>query len=71
MSIASYNSDKQKLQDSITKIYKTINDTKDDTTQYEAIKDETKRLFEREEVLFRMSATIAVVCVLFTVHRVS
>ena len=71
MSIDSYNSDKLKLQDSITKIYQTINDVKDDTTRFDAIKDETKRLFERQEVIFRMVSTAAVVAIIVTVYRVS
>jgi hypothetical protein len=71
MSIASYNSDKIKLNESITNIYQTINNPKDDTTRFDAIKDETQRLFERQEVLFRMVGTLAVVSILFTLHRVS
>ena len=71
MSIASYNSDKVKLQESITKVYETINHVNMDTSQHEAIKDETKRLFQREEVIFRMVGTIAVVAILVTVHRIS
>lgn len=71
MSIGSYNSDKLKLQDSITKIYQTIHDVKEDTSKYEAIKDETKRLFERQEVIFRMVSTVAVVAIIGTVYRVS
>jgi len=71
MSIASYNSDKIKLQDSITNLYKSVNYNIDDTTQYEAVKDETKRLFERQEVIYRMVGTITVVAVLITFHRIS
>ena len=71
MSIASYNSDKVKLQESITKVYQTINHVNEDTSPREAIKDETKRLFQREEVIFRMVGTIAVVAILVTVHRIS
>ena len=71
MSIASYNSDKMKLQDSITNLYKTINYNIDDTTQNDAIKEETRRLYEKQEVLYRMTGTIAVVAVLVTMHRIS
>ena len=71
MSIASYNSDKIKLQDSISKLYTSINYNTNDTTQYEAIKDETKRLFERQEVIFRMVSTVAVIAMIITVHRIS
>jgi hypothetical protein len=66
-----YNSDKIKLQDSITKVYQTIHSANDDTSQHEAIKDETKRLFERQEMIFRMVGTVAVLAILVTVHRIS
>ena len=71
MSVASYNSDKVKLQDSINKLYTSINYNTADTTQYEAIKDETKRLFEREEVIFRMVGTLTVIAIIITVQRIS
>jgi len=71
MSIDSYNSDKVKLQDSIQKLYTSINYNTDDTTQYEAIKDETKRLYEREEVIFRMVGTLTVIALIITVQRIS
>ncbi len=71
MSIASYNSDKIKLQESIQKLYTTVNYNTDDVTQFEAIKEETKKLFEREEVIFRMVSTVAVIAVIVTVHRMS
>ena len=71
MSIDSYNSDKVKLQKSILELYNTINHNADDITQYEAIKDETRRLFERQEVLFRMAGTVAVIVTIITVQRLS
>lgn len=71
MSIASYNSDKVKLQNSIVDLYNTVNFNADNIIQYEAIKDETKRLFERQEVLFRMTGTLAVVAMIITVKRIS
>lgn len=71
MSIASYNSDKVKLQNSIVDLYNTVNFNADNIIQYEAIKDETKRLFERQEVLFRMTGTLAVIAMIFTVKRIS
>jgi hypothetical protein len=70
-SIASYNSDKIKLQDSITRVYDKIQNPKDDTRQYTAINDETRRLVERQEVIFRMVSTITVVAILVTVQRLS
>ena len=60
-----------KLQESITKVYNSLNKNKDDTTQFDAIKDETKRLFEREEVIFRMVSTITVVVIIVTIHQIS
>jgi len=71
MSIAAYNSDKVKLQESITKVYETINHLNADTSQNEAIKHETKQLFERQEVVFRMVGTAAVLTILVTMHRIS
>ena len=71
MSIASYNSDKIKLNETITNIYQTINYSKEDTSRFDAIKDETQRLLERQEVIFRMVSTLAVVSILVTLHRVS
>ena len=71
MSIAAYNSDKVKLQESITKVYQTINNVNNDTSQHEAIKDETTQLFERQEVVFRMVGTAAVLAILVTIHRIS
>jgi uncharacterized membrane protein len=71
MSIDAYNSDKIKLQESILKIYTTLSKNKDDTTQFDAIKDETKRLFERQEVIFRMISTITVVVMIVTIHQIS
>ena len=71
MSIAAYNSDKVKLQDSITRIYDKIQNPKEDTRQNEAINDETRRLVERQEVIFRAVSTITVIAILITIQRVT
>jgi hypothetical protein len=71
MSIAAYNSDKVKLQDSITRIYDKIQNPKEDTRQNEAINDETRRLVERQEVIFRAISTITVIAVIITIQRVT
>lgn len=70
MSIAAYNSDKVKLQESITRIYEKIQNPKDDTRQNEAINEETRRLVERQEVIFRAVSTITVIAVIITIQRV-
>lgn len=71
MNFDPYNSDKIKLQESITKVYNSLSQNKDDTTQFDAIKDETKRLFEREEIIFRMVSTITAVVIIVTIHQIS
>jgi hypothetical protein len=69
--IAAYNSDKVKLQDSITRIYDKIQNPKQDTRQNEAINDETRRLVERQEVIFRVVSTITIIAIIVTVQRVT
>ena len=69
--IAAYNSDKVKLQDSITRIYDKIQNPKQDTRQNEAINDETRRLVERQEVIFRAVSTITIIAIIVTVQRVT
>ena len=69
--IAAYNSDKVKLQDSITRIYDKIQNPKQDTRQNEAINDETKRLVERQEIIFRVVSTITIIAIIVTIQRVT
>ena len=69
--IASYNSDKVQLQESITKVYKTIHDNQGASLQYKDIEDETQRLSYRQEAVYNMVSTLALVSVLFTLHRLS
>ena len=69
--IAAYNSDKVKLQDSITRIYDKLQNPKDDTRQNEAINDETRRLVERQEIIFRAVSTITIIAVIVTIQRVT
>jgi len=69
--IAAYNSDKVKLQDSITRIYDKIQNPKEDTRQNEAINDETRRLVERQEVIFRAVSTITIIAIIITIQRVA
>jgi hypothetical protein len=69
MSVSSYNSDKVKLQDSITKVYDTIRDDQNKQLKYEDIQDETSRVTYRQELIFNIVATVAVVSVVFTVRR--
>ncbi len=69
--IASYNSDKVQLQDSITQVYKTIQGNQTTGLQYKDIEDETNRLSYRQEAVYHMVSTLALVSVLFTVYRLS
>ena len=69
--IASYNSDKVQLQDSITQVYKSIQENQNTSLQYKDIEDETNRLSYRQEAVYNMVSTLALVSVLFTVHRLS
>jgi len=69
--IASYNSDKVQLQDSITQVYKSIQDNQNTSLQYKDIEDETNRLSYRQEAVYNMVSTLALLSVLFTVHRLS
>lgn len=69
--IAEYNSDKVHLQESITRIYDTIQNPKDDTRQNEAINEETRHLVERQEVIFRVVSIIAVISIIVTIQRVT
>jgi hypothetical protein len=69
MPIDSYNSDKVQLQDSITKVYQTLQDRPNQTSQYKDIQDETNRLSYRQEVIYNMVSTLAVIAVFVTIRR--
>lgn len=68
--IAAYNSDKVKLQESITRIYNKIQNPVDDTFQYDSINDETKRLADRQQIIFRVVSTIAAIAIIITIQRI-
>jgi hypothetical protein len=65
----SYNSDKIRLQDSVKKLQDTLQAPKDDNASYKAIEEESDRLLYRQEAIYRMVSTIAVIAVLFTSYR--
>jgi hypothetical protein len=67
--IDSYNSDKVKLQESITGVYNTILESSGKST-YNAIEEESKKLVERQELIYNMLSTETVVAVLFTLYRI-
>jgi hypothetical protein len=67
--IDSYNSDKVKLQESITGVYNTILESSGKST-YNAIEEESKKLVERQELIYNMLSTATVVAVLFTLYRI-
>lgn len=64
-----YNSDKIRLQESIKKVYDTLKAPQEDNSSYNAIEEETDDLMYRQEAIYRMVSTIAVVSVLITVYR--
>lgn len=68
-SIDSYNSDKIRLQESIKKVYETLKEPQENNQSYKSIEEESGNLFYREEAIYRMVSTIAVLSVLFTVYR--
>ena len=67
--IDSYNSDKVKLQESITSVYNTILESSGKRT-YNAIEEESRKLVERQELIYNMLSTATVVAVLFTLYRI-
>lgn len=64
-----YNSDKVRLQDSVKKVYATLKAPQEDNSSYVAIEEETDNLLYREEAIYRMVSTLAIVSVLITVYR--
>lgn len=69
--IDAYNSDKVKLQDSITKVYDTLKRPEEDTFQYASIKEESHKLYHRQEAIFRILSAVTVFTVIGTVIRIS
>jgi len=70
-SVSAYNSDKVQLQKSITKVYEDIKDQTKDTTQYKDIENESFRLYNRQQAIYHMVATLALISVMVTVHRLT
>jgi hypothetical protein len=70
-SISAYNSDKVRLQDSITKVYQEIQDQTNDKPQYKDIENESYRLYNRQQAIYHMVASIALVSVIVTLHRLA
>jgi len=66
-----YNSDKVRLQDSMKKVHDTLKGPQESTQAYRAIEEESGRLLYREEAIYRMVSTVAVVAVLITGYRMS
>jgi hypothetical protein len=64
-----YNSDKVKLTESIRKVYDTLKSPQGEDYSYRSIEEESGRLLYREEAVYRMVSTVAVISVLFTVYR--
>ncbi len=64
-----YNDKKVKLEQSIQDLNKRIETTRT-TTQYDAIEEESRKLAERQEWIYKIVGTVAIVGVLFTVYRI-
>ena len=64
-----YNSDKIRLQESVKKVYDTLKSPQEDNSSYRAIEEETDKLMYRQEAIYRMVSTIAIISVLITVYR--
>jgi len=69
MSVDSYNSDKANLQESITKVYRTIKDTPKEQSEYKDIHEETHHRSQRQETIYHFVSAVAIVSVLFTIRR--
>lgn len=69
MSVDSYNSDKVKLQDSITKVYRTIKESPKEQSEYKDIHTETHHRTQRQETIYHLVSAVAIVSVLFTIRR--
>ena len=69
MSQETYNENKRTLKSSIDQIYSSI-EQRQQTTPYHAIEEETKKIADRQEFIYTMLSTVAVVSVLFTMYRV-
>ncbi len=69
--ISAYNSDKVRLQESITQVYNTIQNRPGQHGTYEGIQDETSRLSYRQEVIYNMVSTFAVIAVFITIRRLA
>ncbi len=69
--ISAYNSDKVELQDSITKVYHDIREHSKNTHEYKDIENETYRLYNRQQAVYHMVATLALVSVIITLHRLT
>ena len=66
-----YNSDKVRLQESIQHVHNTLKGPSEEDQSYRSIEEESGKLLYREEAVYRMASTLAVLCVLFTVYRVA
>jgi len=64
-----YNSDKVRLQDSIQQVRDTLKSPQENNASYQSIEEESGRLLYREEAIYRMVSTVAVLSVFFTVYR--
>jgi hypothetical protein len=66
---AEYNPKKDRLEQSMRDINQSIEAVKG-STHLPSIEEETRKLAERQEWLYKMLSTVAVIGVLFTVYRV-
>ena len=69
MSVDSYNSDKVKLQESITKVYEKMKESPSERSAYPEIQKETSHRSYKQEVVYQLVGAVAIVSVLFTIRR--
>jgi hypothetical protein len=69
MSVDSYNSDKVKLQESITKVYDTLKENPSERSTYPEIQKETNHRSYKQELVYQLVSAVAIVSVLFTIRR--
>ena len=67
--IDAYNSDKERLQESIKKVKDTLKGPEENILSYQSIEEETDRLLYRQEAIYRMVSTVALISVLITLYR--
>ena len=67
--MSTYNEKKDQLETSMKELNQRI-ETARTETQFDSIEEETRKLAERQEWIYKIVGTVTIVAVLFTVYRV-